>query len=384
MRKPLRLIAAALILSIGVSILALITTENTAGNRDFVSYWATGQQLVHRANPFDGPGVLRIEQGAGFTDNRPFFARNLPSAFFLFLPLGFLGERAAAILWTLALAAALMAAVRLLWLMNGRQPDRLHLIAYVFPPAFACLLAGQLGILMLLGLVLFLYFRESRPFLAGSALLLCSLKPHLFLPFGIVLLAWMISRRAYRIMAGTGFSLFASVALSFVLDPSAWAQYGQMMRASRLQAELLPTVSTVFRLIVNRDFTWLQFVPAALGSIWALRYFWTHRERWDWAEHGSLLLLVSVTVAPYAWFTDETVLLPAIMFGLYRANRSLIPFACIAGLALIEVFFGAGLSSPWYLWTAPAWLIWYPGTGPKTLEHPAGQSTTQAVPLQSA
>ncbi len=28
-----------------------------AGGRDFVIYWATGQQLVHHANPYDGDAM---------------------------------------------------------------------------------------------------------------------------------------------------------------------------------------------------------------------------------------------------------------------------------------------------------------------------------------
>ena len=41
-----------------------------------------------------------------------------------------------------------------------------------------------------------------------------------------------------------------------------------------------------------------------------------------------LLLLVSVMCRPYGWFFDETVLLPAVMTGVFRAKesgRSLIP-----------------------------------------------------------
>jgi hypothetical protein len=117
MKKSLRILAAALILSVGVAILALATTENTAANRDFVCYWATGQQLAHHANPYDGPQVLLIERGAGFTDNRPFFMYNLPSAFFIVLPLGFVSERVGAIIWSLVLITALMASVRMLWIM---------------------------------------------------------------------------------------------------------------------------------------------------------------------------------------------------------------------------------------------------------------------------
>jgi hypothetical protein len=135
-----------------------------------------------------------------------------------------------------------------------------------------------------------------------------------------------------------------------------------MMQAENLRDLWMPTLSMVVRLLIDRQAAWLQFIPAVLGCAWALKYFWANREHWDWAEHGSPLLLGSVMVAPRAWFSDEVILLPAILFGLYRAvrrGRGLVPFGCIAGAALLEVVAGAGLSSPWYLWTTPAWLLWY-------------------------
>jgi hypothetical protein len=361
--NPIRAIAAVSILAIGVCILAFAMTANNAANRDFVCYWAAGQQLVHHENPYDGAAILRLQQSVGFTDNRPFFMRNPPSAFFLALPLGFVGVRTGVIFWSLAIIAALMGSVRMLWLMHGRPPDRLHLVGYIFPPALACLLAGQIGIFILLGIVLFLYFHKSLPYFAGAALLLCALKPHLFLPFAIVLLAWILSHRAYQVLAGACSATLASLALSLFLDPSGWSHYTQMVNAANLKDEFIPTLSLMLRLAVHRNFLWLQFVLEAAASLWALRYFQKRRNQWNWMEHGSILLLVSVMVAPYAWFTDEAVLLPAVLAGLYRASsygRSLLPFGCVAGVALIEVLAGGfSLNSGFYLWTAPAWFAWY-------------------------
>jgi Glycosyltransferase family 87 len=360
--NPLRAVAAVSLLAMGVCILAFAMTANNAANRDFVCYWAAGQQLVHHGNPYDGPAILRIQRSAGFTDNRPFFMRNPPSAFFLALPLGFVGVKTGVIFWSLAIIAALMASIRMLWRMHGQPPDRLHLVGYIFPPALACLLAGQIGIFLLLGIVLFLYFHKSLPYFAGAALLLCALKPHLFVPLGIVLLAWILSQRAYRVLAGAGSAILASLALSLFLDPSGWSHYAQMASEANLKDEFIPTLSLMLRLAVHRNFLWLQFVLALAASLWALWYFYQRRNRWNWMEHGSILLLVSVMVAPYAWFTDEAVLLPAILAGLYQASnrgRSLLPFGCIAGVALIEVLARVSLNSGFYLWTAPAWFAWY-------------------------
>lgn len=210
---PLRSAAALLMLAVGVSILAFAMRGSDVANRDFITYWAAGQQLVHHQNPYDGPEILRIEQAAGYAHDRPFFMRNPPTAFFLVLPLGFVGVRTGGILWSLALIAALMGSVRMLWILNGRPPDRLHMVGYLFPPALSCLLGGQIGIFLLLGVVLFLYFHQSKPFLAGAALLLCSLKPHLFIPFGVVLLVWIFVSKSYRILAGAAVALISATSL---------------------------------------------------------------------------------------------------------------------------------------------------------------------------
>jgi len=79
-------------------------------------------------------------------------------------------------------------------------------------------------------------------------------------------------------------------------------------------------------------------------------------------DQGMLVLLVSVACAPYSWFTDESVVLPAVLAGVYRAENagcSLLPFGIVAGVALIEITMKVPISSLFYLWTPLAWLTWY-------------------------
>lgn len=145
-------------LAIGVCILAFAMSGSNAANRDFVCHGAGGHQLTNHGNPYDGRAILRLEQQASFTDCRPFFMRNPPTAFFMAWLLGFVSARTGAVLWSLALVAVLMISIRLLWIMQGRPADRLHLVGYCFAPVLASVLAGQIGIFLLLGLVLFLRF----------------------------------------------------------------------------------------------------------------------------------------------------------------------------------------------------------------------------------
>lgn len=354
MKKLVNLLVLALTLGIGGWILSI--ASNDTANRDVISYWSAGKQLIHHQNPYDGQQILALERGAGSSDVRPFFMRNPPTAFLLSLPLAAFSAKTAGAIWSIAIIAALMGSIRLLWMMNGSPKDSLHLLGYLFPPALACLLAGQIGIFLLLGVTLFLYFIKDRPFIAGAALGICALKPHLFVPFGIVLL---ISSRK-KVLYGAAAAIAILLVSAYAIDPHGWSQYRQMIAAERLSDELIPTVSLLFRLLIHRGWMWLQFVPLVLGTLWAVRYFAAEYEEWDWSNQGLVVLLVSVLVSPYAWFTDEAVLLPAILFTLYRnsnAGRSLLPYACIAGVALIEVLAGVGINTPYYLWTAPAWLI---------------------------
>jgi Glycosyltransferase family 87 len=361
----LRVAASLCLMAIAIGVLEASAKgmSGGAGGRDFIAYWAAGQQLVHGANPYDPPAILRLEAAAGLTGNRPNMMLNLPVAFFLAWPLGFVGSSLGMILWTVAIVASLMVSIRMLWILLGRHEGRLHLLAYLFAPVLACLMAGQLGTFMLLGVVTFLYFSETQPALAGAALVLCAIKPHLFLPFGIVVVAWALRQKTYRVLVGFAAALAASCAFSVLVDRQSWSQYAWMMSSTaEVRDEFIPTLSMMFRLAIDRNAVWLQFLPAAAGCIWGLCFFWTRRDRWDWMDHGLLLLIVSEGCSPHAWFTDEVVLLPAILAALYKAEengRSLWVFAFLTGAALAEVMTQVQIITAFYLWTVPAWLGWY-------------------------
>jgi hypothetical protein len=345
-------------------ICASMLRGDSAGIRDFVTYWASGQQLAHRANPYDGTAILSLERSAGFpSGGQVLIMRNPPSALLFALPLGFLSARTALLLWLLLLTASLVLSVRIVWTMHGRPKTQLNLLGYTFGPALICLMVGQVSLLVLLGLALFLQLHRSRPFLAGISLWLCWLKPHLFLPFGVVLLLWAITRRSYKVLAGSAVALGISTAIALVLDPQVWRHYGQMMLAARIDRLPIPCLSVMLMRQIHPNAVWLQYLPAALGCVWALSYFRKHRDDWDWMEHGSLLVLVSVVVAPYSWIMDQAVLIPALLHAIYRTrSRNDVAILALASALVVGILIVRGnmvLASAFYIWPAPIWLAWY-------------------------
>jgi hypothetical protein len=209
----------------------------------------------------------------------------------------------------------LIASVRILWKLFGSAAANAHLawLGYCFPPALDCVILGQTSILMLFGLSLFLRLHKSRPFAAGAALWLCTLKPHLFLPYALVLLIWIFVSRSYRILSGAAAAFAVGAAITSLVDPAAWSQYIYYMRTSVITREFTPCLGDLLRDRINPSAEWIAFIPAILGCIWALFYFWPRRHAWDWLEHGSPLLLVSLLVAPFGWIFDQSLALPAVL-----------------------------------------------------------------------
>ncbi len=365
-KSPWRVAAAALIIAFGACFVGAVMfatqSDEKATERDYIQYWVIGQQLVHHANPYDVAATVALEEKAGLGNRMPRMSPSPPTVVFPMLFLGLVGPKTGYILWWLLNMGCLSIALWLLWRLNGRPNNRIHLFGYAFAPALICLNAGQLCIFLLLGVVLFLYFNESRPALAGASLLPCALKPHLFLVLGFVVLLWVIRRRKYRALFGFAAAVAVSCAVPLYFDPLAFQHYFSMMAQQRILDVFIPTFGVALRFLVDRNLVALQFVPAVLGCAWALWYFTRHRENWNWMRHGLLILLVSEACAPYGYFTDECILLPFILAGLYHSTRLGWSFAVLAAIdaaALVEVSNNVNIISPWYLWTVPAWITWY-------------------------
>jgi len=332
------------------------------GRRDFVIFWATGHQLVHHGNPYDPSSMERIEHAAGFPADFPaFYMRNPPWALPLVLPLGVTSLLVGNFLWALLLLGLQITSGWLIWRMFGRPPNRIHWLSIAFAPSLMCLFMGQTALFALFGLVLFLWFHRSNPLVAGLALWLGALKPHLFLPYAVVLLAWIIVSKSYKVLVGFAVAFAASCAFITAIYPASWSDYARMMRSPEVTNDFVPCLAVSMRLWLSPQHVWIQFLPAGIACIWAIVYFWRRRRTWDWVENGSFLLLLSLVVAPYCWFYDLCIAIPALLQGAYSTRSR--PLVAVLALLNIPVFGGLigglRLTSVPYLWIAPMWFTWY-------------------------
>jgi len=341
--------------------------------RDSIAYWTAGRLLIHHENPYDPARVLELERQQGYGEDKPLILRTPPWSLLVILPLGFLNPSQAWILWTSVSLGSLLIAMRLCWKIYGDEtiPRNLFtLVGYTFAPVPACLVAGQMGLVLLLGLILFLWWERERPFLAGAALVLPFAKPHLLALFWFALFFWVVVRKKREIAIGFAVALIAASVLALLFDPDVFQDYRQMLREASIGYEFIPALSGVLRLLFFRRDFWVQFIPMTLGVIWCVWFLIRNQRNWNWPQHAPALLVVSVLTTPYAWLTDEVVLLPAILQAavfVYQTRAYmkvgsrlvLLTFALLDGLLLLilksKIPFATGI----YFWSSLVWFSWY-------------------------
>lgn len=327
-------------------------------------FWASGHLLVQGKNPYDRHAIREIETTLGLRVKSDVLVNlNPPYSLFLVAPIGLMGPRAGVVVWSLMLLGCLLLAVYVIRRMLYAPYERVLLwLAWCFAPALCCIEVGQTGLIVLLGLTLFLCFHESWPFWAGAALSLCAIKPHLLLPFGVILIAWVVAQKRWAVSAGAATVLAIEGLFAMLFDHHIWSHYRAVIRTQPFGDFYLPTLAVALRFTVDRAAAWVEFAPAALGCGWGLWYFFRNREKWDWLTHGSLLVLVSLVVAPYAWFTDQVIALPAILFVLLggRARRgSLTLSLAVMSAGAIEMMVSPTLFYKPFMLQPLAWLAWY-------------------------
>ena len=347
--------------------------RKNVASRDSIAYWAAGYLLAHQQNPYDHEQVLLLERQHGYNADRPLVLRTPPWSLFLVVLLGGMDPFWSWLIWIGILIGSLVVGMRLCRRMYGGEsvPQNLFaVVGYLFAPVPACLVAGQMGLVLMLGIVLFLFWEKEHPFLAGAVLIVPFAKPHLLLLFWLVLLLWVVLYKRHKIAAGFLLTFVLATALALAFDRNVFHDYREMLQVASIQREFIPALSGVIRLLFFRNFFWVQFLPLLVGLVWGVACFARRRVDWDWSRHGPALLVVSVLTTPYAWLADESVLLPAILQALVfvyaaRANMksrskvALAVFALLDFLLLLILRSKIPFSTGIYFWSSLVWFSWY-------------------------
>lgn len=370
MNRTVRLVPVALL---GVAFLAVALTGTDSSKfadlpvNDFVEYWAAGSLNLSGQNPYDPQLMLERERSAGYAADDALMMFNPPPVLTLVMPFGALPYQTAALLWLVLQATALVWSCFILWEVAGGEA-RLRWVAFAcglaFLPTIIALMLGQISILILLGLALFLRFeREGKMVAAGASLTLLLIKPHIVYLVGVALVVLWLRSRNRRIVLGVvlgGIGLLVPLAF----NPSVYAQHLELSRSASLSHFTTSTLGQMLRLATGDPSKFgFQFVPMILGLAYlATRLRRTRHADWDWNREMPLLVVMSVATAAYGWLFDQVVLLvaaipmfvSAIQAGGIRLLAMIGFWTIIGGVCFVQAF--QGVNAMWYFWIPFAFL----------------------------
>lgn len=286
---------------------------------DFFSYWSGYRVFRSGLDPYD---TRNSSAAFGFTVPRNRAPNNPPWLFFLMAPVLNLPLVPASLLW---LAVNVSAAIGItLWIWRG-----LLFAARPPPNAAAAMLASVLAVPVVIGMHYgqsamllvtastgaMIALAQGRYFWAGAWLAICTLKPHLFLLPGLMLLyeMWLTPRARWAI-AGGATGLAAIVAIPFALNPAAfWQWLGLSSKVGLLdwQTSCIQTwIRLGIRALGGDDPEWICWLFPASAALATAAFLVTRRPAIPWSLAFPPALAMSLICAPYHWTYDQSLTLP--------------------------------------------------------------------------
>jgi hypothetical protein len=343
------------------------------GFNDFVGYWSASRLLVSGRNPYSAAALLELQRSLGLDLSSPLVMFSPPWLLSLTWPFAFLDYPAAQFLWLLLHTYLILFVAQRLWVFYGNPAADYRtawLVALTFLPLDIAVISGQISPFMLIGLLGFLVAVRKRSwFLAGTALGLIALKPHLLYLYWLTLILWVAQSRCWRIVLGALVAGAALVTGPLLIDPSLFSEYVKIWQLSGVPTPYdwaVPTVGHLLRITLDRNDPGLLFLTSAIGVTFMVFYWRRRKEEWCWSKKLPLILIASLSSCAYMWTFDLALALPAVFQAAAWLRSRPSPFynalttrlyVTINGLHLLMRLFV--INEFWYFWMGPALLINY-------------------------
>jgi hypothetical protein len=151
-----------------------------------------------------------------------------------------------------------------------------------------------------------------------------------------------------------------------VTNPNIIKQYLNMLQTYQISDWASPTIGSYIRYFwFETQQFWLQFLPIVLGGIWLTYYWYRHHETWNWVDELPIILLVSMVLSPYSWTYDLVILVPAVALAAiwiatdWKRWTTAVIVSIFLCINILDLVLHMKLDEFWFIWVAPALLIWF-------------------------
>lgn len=357
-----------LIVAFGLLAFALQSfTSHLLLSYDFIAYYTSAQLFLAKSNPYDKQLLLALQ--LALDQKGPALPAQMwyPPWFFPLTSWVFLFDLpTSAAVWFLINILLILASVCVLWkTLPGDKAitARFLLGAICFYPILPALLWGQIGPLLTVGVSGFLWAAERRKdFLAGLCLVPLSLKPHLFIPFSLVVLWWIWKEKRFRPLVTLVGSVMILTIICELWVPNITSNW---LSTSGTPPSLLQTATLAgfFRAMEYHYLgdapEWPLIFSPLLGALGTLFYLKNPATEKNLTFLTPSILCLSLAFAPYAHTHDQVILLVVhvillrlLAFAPLAQGVGKTYYFFILGTQAVPLFFRIiGMtSSPFYFW----------------------------------
>lgn len=285
---------------------------------DFRAYWSATRLLVQRGNFADASLLYQVErEQTAWREDYPMITWNPPWLLVILIPMALVPFANAVWYWLLLSIIMVFVSMVLLWqfvesIEWSTRGWVVLLLAFTFAPTLVAFLAGQINVLVLVGLTGFLWFSARKHYAtAGMLLSLATVKPQLvYLTVPIALLS-CIQMRHYRVILGFIGTLIGLTIVVFALRPTFVFDYTATVSEGNLFAWETPTLGGLLDLVFG--WRWAKLMGVLILPLTVMLWWALGRTRNIGSLSGRTLvdvtLICSVITAPFAWSYDFIVLL---------------------------------------------------------------------------
>jgi hypothetical protein len=338
---------------------------------DFVRHWAAGKLFISRNDPYSTSQIQILQDQATGESAQSEVINTIyisPYSMFLLVPFALLDYPISRLAWLLFSIILVIISAELLWKAYDGPPQKKWmswLIVLTFSPTISVLEKGQTGCLVLMGLAGFLYFEKLRKyFLAGAFAALITIKPHLVYLFWPALMFWSIHRKNWTVLISCALTLLAASVLTAIINPQTFQYYFNNLRFHSPLMWATPTIGGYLRYyIFGVEQFWPQYIGPVIGLGFFIFYWIKEKRSWSWGKNTPALVFASTITSFYSWTYDQVVLLVAVIkawIQLLSKGRSAWPLITIYFfIQFMNLILHRYLDEFWFIWLAPATLIWY-------------------------
>jgi len=318
---------------------------------DFTHFWLAGHMNLQGKDVYGADWVIeRLNNDIQWIPE-DYFLYPLPLSVLL-SPLGLLPFNSAYIAWVFVSQACILFSIFILMKhFFLKDFPRLELITitgiFLFRPSFIVIVSGQIDPYLMILMVLSAYFFTKECHLvSGFFLSLVSIKPSLGIPILLLVGAWLLYKRYWKVAIGIISGLAVLFLIGVVRNPSWLSEYLSVTQQKMIESYTLHSTLWGLTSLLHLDTT----VELALGVVLALiligvtfSLFGKFISGNDLFVALALVIPVALLIAPYAWVYNQILLTIPIIFILAHLSRRSgwrLPLAFSIGL----VFVATGLA----------------------------------------